>query len=505
MRALLLILALLAAPARAGWTAGAWPACEHVGGREFAPGVLYKQIWARDLFHAIEERARGLYATGTTNLWAGTGVSRPSWWTADGVTNRVVRYDRGGANLGDNGARFLPAAKMLVAVLATAYLDKSRLDPDDMPASWHAWQLAGGARTNIPALTETFTKLRWGCPGSDHTDTITLYDQDARAATPYPLYSATGLSALAGLPRDYLTVTPFRLLEGFCDPTTAALGPSFVYSPTGQGTSPHASGLWYWSDFGWDGLRAILAEMTHRVVVWPYSNPIAVDWWWDESGDNFGEEIGEAAETYQRLTPGPDVLLSSGDLAAAQADAAGNRQTDRDGDETPFDPYYIYLHSYTATLRANVVDGAEYGCYWRAYFRGRQAKPAAGRLYSWPPAGATATIRFYSETETWTAPTGQKTWVTEALGQVTASSPGTTELIATNIIGHITIDPALQPDDPASVQGLPEGLELGGEDLLNVDFEDYDATPGAARGNLLRESKDWSDPFAIIEFQWSYP
>ena len=332
-----------------------------------------------------------------------------------------------------------------------------------------------------------------------------VIEQDDRAGTGFPAHSATGLAAAVSLPRDYLTVTPFRLLEGFCDPTTAALGPAFVYAGTGQGPSPHAGGNWYWSDFGWDGLRAVLSNMTHRVVVYPFGSPIGVSWWWDAAdGTNEIDQRGAAQERWQRLNPGPDSMLESGDLAAALADAASNASATTDSNEVARAPYYIYSHRYFSRLRAEVADGDEYSCEWAADFRAVKARPAIHRDFAWPPAGVVATTRIYADVESFTAPTGQSAWTTEELDTLTASTPSTGWVVADEVVSHTTLDTDLLPGDPATTQGLPLKLALEGQDLIGTGF-DYDEIPGSERGNMLRNSKEWRGPFAVIQFEWSYP
>lgn len=620
MRAALFISFLLCTAARAGWTEGAWPACEHVGGREFSPGVLYKQIWARDIFRALEERCQAVAETGNTNLWSRGGSGyRPAWWTEEGVTNRVVRYDGprydGGQFEGDNDVGgVLPAAKWLAANLSAYFFDPEVLDPEGLPGSWNDLQVLGGGRTNIPVLSETFTEWVWGCPGVSHSEPFTVYEVESRGTHPYH-FNFTNIAARCQLPRDYLSLTPARLLEGLCNPAAAATGAmwefkvgavtgvcnfatlgtvtatngaaaaawsfavgciaaqtypgleayptqptfrSFILSNGGsttathvrvtvtldshielvqasalnngnsiqwadwpvnqvrayagqilpgqwaaftiwvrvrgtQGTSPHAGGKWYWSDFGWDGLRTVLGKMNHQ------RNPGAVyaDWAWDEEeGDNNGQANGSSEKWWYKPESGPDELVTDGDFGEAVAEAESDFNT---WSGHPHDPEYCYSHLFGAST--DFEPGESYGCGWYVKFFGRKAHPKMNASWPWPPAGVTAEVRYFCDVETWEAPSGQAVWSTEELAGATFSAPTTNDTIFATVIGHNTPQPGLRPGDPSSSKGLPRYLGLAYPDVDNY----YDPDAGSYRGNMYRESKHWDDPFLTVEYTWSYP
>lgn len=225
LRGAIIALALLTLPARAGlvgWDTAAWPACGHIGSRELEPGLLYKQRWAADVFAAIEER-RG---AALRHDWGGTEtLTVPDWWTAEGVTNRVVAFER----------EVLVEAKRLTRYLSTFYLNDELVDPDSFAEDY--FDLAEATRQRY---TNTYTNVTWywGCPETAHPGTSqTLKSLDfgdnapmwsAVVATNEAMRAAT-LEGADGLPSTALLWTPWRIWDGICAPASSYLGPSLVF------------------------------------------------------------------------------------------------------------------------------------------------------------------------------------------------------------------------------------------------------------------------------------
>lgn len=226
-----------------GWAAGAWPACEHTGWTEYAPGVMHKQIWARDLFWALEERCEAVHTNGSAAIW---GALRPTWWTEAGVTNRVARYEvatQDGFDLEEPGnGSFLEAAKRLCALLAEHYLDTEQIDPEALPESWHDFHVEHGARVDVAVQTNAFTAWRWGCPAEDHSGTYIAFDQ-VRLATNTVDWTYTSLPEALSLPRQLFGITPYRFPEGLCNPEGNPLAAAWIYQ-TGAVT-----GVCNWATF----------------------------------------------------------------------------------------------------------------------------------------------------------------------------------------------------------------------------------------------------------------
>lgn len=199
------------------WGDGAWPACEHLGGREIIPGVLYKQIWARDLYWALEERCQAVHSNGSAHVWLG----RPSWWTEAGVTNRVVRYDgasQDGADTQAPSVTVLEAAKILTALLAPHYMNTELVDPESFEDSWPAFHRSCGGMIDYTVTNYNLSAWVWDCPSEPHSASWDVEDQREIGTNTY-LFTAQSLPAALALPERLFNITPYRFLEGFCTPS----------------------------------------------------------------------------------------------------------------------------------------------------------------------------------------------------------------------------------------------------------------------------------------------
>jgi hypothetical protein len=510
MRAGLLALICAALTARAAWTEAAWPACAHVGGREIAPGLLYKQVWARELMRALNERAAAVDAGGAAAVYNASWplAPLPAWWTEAGITNRVLRYDR----------EVLVVAKRFASALTPRFLDPDLLDPTaaDLAAAWHARQVATGARATNLVASATFTAWQWGCLVEDHSAFFAYFDME-RVGTPSTLYTRPALLVQAQRPAAYFEVSPFRLLEGLCDPDESTTAPLHVLALSDQGTSPHDSGLWYWTDLGWHGLREVLTRLRHQV------NPAGVTgrFWWPADGEvNSTRGFGATRKRWFQFEGGPGELVEDGDLATALEEQAADFEN-YDYVRTTPTPGFDYMHKFTGTPPDEPSPGSLsssfYDCTWVAVYEAERGRYRVERSRLWPPDGVSAVVKSVCDVRNLDLFDRHyiESWTTEALDGDTLTS-GTSTVSFATVYGESRPVEANRPGDPAGERMSPAlsfgaGIDYndnywgeGGSDSPYLENNDY-LYPSAERGNKVRHRKTYETPVLVVTYTWTYP